>query len=55
LTTARLLNRNGLSLKLKGLDVLDGTPVIDIKPYYPPYDKPGGEIRVPEYIYRLAY
>ena len=55
MTTARLLARDGLSLKVSGLDVLDGTPIIDIKPYYPPYDKPGGEIRVPEYIYLLAY
>ena len=55
MTTARLLNRDGLSLKVSGLDILDGTPIIDIKPYYPPYDKPSGEIRVPDYIYSLAY
>jgi len=55
LTTARLLSRDGLSLKVKGLDVIDGTPVIDIKPFYPPYDVPIGEIQVPEYIHRLAY
>ncbi|RKM63063.1 hypothetical protein D6856_02790 [Butyrivibrio sp. XB500-5] len=24
---------------LKGLDAVDGTPVLDIKPYYPVYDK----------------
>ena len=55
MTTARLLTRDGLSLKVGGLDILDGTPIIDIKPYYPPYDKPSGEIRVPDYIYSLAY
>lgn len=27
--------RNGLLLQLKGLDLLDGTPVLDIKPYLP--------------------
>ena len=55
MTTARLLARNDLSLKVRGLDVLDGTLVIDIKPYYSPYDKPSGEIRVPDYIYSLTY
>jgi tRNA (adenine37-N6)-methyltransferase len=50
-----LIARNGLSLKVHGLDVLDGTPVIDIKPYYPPYDQPNGDLRVPDYVYRLAY
>ena len=34
----RLLERRGNILKVKGLDALDGTPVIDIKPYIPGYD-----------------
>jgi tRNA (adenine37-N6)-methyltransferase len=55
LTTARLLSRDGLSLKVRGLDVIDGTPVIDIKPFYPPYDVPDTAVRVPGYVYRLAY
>jgi tRNA (Thr-GGU) A37 N-methylase len=25
-------------LRVRGLDALDGTPVLDIKPYLPPYD-----------------
>jgi len=36
--TARLLERQGNILKVKGLDAVDGTPVIDIKPYIPGYD-----------------
>jgi len=36
--TVRLLQRRGNILKVKGLDALDGTPVIDIKPYLPGYD-----------------
>ncbi len=36
--TVRLLKRQGNILKVKGLDALDGTPVIDIKPYIPGYD-----------------
>ncbi|MBI4470621.1 MAG: tRNA (N6-threonylcarbamoyladenosine(37)-N6)-methyltransferase TrmO [Acidobacteria bacterium] len=33
LTVVQLLRRDGLKLHLKGVDMLDGTPVIDIKPY----------------------
>jgi tRNA (Thr-GGU) A37 N-methylase len=50
-----LIARAGTTLKVVGLDVLDGTPVIDIKPYYPPYDVPRGELRVPEYVDRLQF
>ncbi len=38
--TARLVERKGNVLKVVGLDALDGTPVIDIKPYMPHYDSP---------------
>jgi len=37
-TTVRLLQREGNILRVKGLDAVDGTPVIDIKPYIPGYD-----------------
>jgi tRNA (adenine37-N6)-methyltransferase len=33
LTTVELVRREGSSLHLRGIDMLDGTPVIDIKPY----------------------
>lgn len=33
LTKVKLIARRGLILKVKGLDVIDGTPVIDIKGY----------------------
>ena len=36
--TVQLLERRGNILKVKGLDAIDGTPVIDIKPYIPGYD-----------------
>jgi len=39
-TTAKLVGRNRNVLKVVGLDALDGTPVIDIKPYMPGYDSP---------------
>ena len=37
-STVRLLSREGRKLKVKGLDVFDGTPVLDIKPYVPKDD-----------------
>jgi tRNA-Thr(GGU) m(6)t(6)A37 methyltransferase TsaA len=33
LTVVRLLGREGNRLRLQGVDMLDGTPVLDIKPY----------------------
>jgi tRNA-Thr(GGU) m(6)t(6)A37 methyltransferase TsaA len=33
LTMVRLLGREGRALRVRGLDRLDGTPVLDIKPY----------------------
>ena len=33
IATVRLLERQGNILKVEGLDAIDGTPVIDIKPY----------------------
>ena len=36
--TVSLLERKGNTLKVRGLDAIDGTPVIDIKPHIPRYD-----------------
>lgn len=33
LTVVELLRRNGTSLHVRGVDMLDGTPILDIKPY----------------------
>lgn len=32
-TVVELLSRNGRSLRVRGVDMLDGTPILDIKPY----------------------
>lgn len=45
----RLLQRRGNVLTVKGLDALDGSPVIDIKPYIPGYDS-AADARVPSWI-----
>lgn len=47
--TVRLLERRGNVLKVKGLDAIDGTPVIDIKPYIPGYDSKD-DARVPPWV-----
>lgn len=44
-TTVRLLARRGNVLEVKGLDAIDGSPVIDIKPHHPHFDAPG-EVRL---------
>jgi tRNA (adenine37-N6)-methyltransferase len=33
LTVVELLGRDGLALHVAGIDMLDGTPILDIKPY----------------------
>ena len=33
LTVVRLLGREGARLRVRGVDMLDGSPIIDIKPY----------------------
>jgi tRNA-Thr(GGU) m(6)t(6)A37 methyltransferase TsaA len=38
LSIVRLLKRDGNVLQFEGADMLDGTPLIDIKPYVPEFD-----------------
>jgi tRNA-Thr(GGU) m(6)t(6)A37 methyltransferase TsaA len=38
LTVVRLLSRSGNMLEVGGIDVLDQTPLVDIKPYVPRFD-----------------
>lgn len=54
ITTVKLLGHNKNKIAVKGLDVLDGTPVIDIKPYWPQYDKVENE-RVPDWVSKLDF
>ena len=49
--TVRLIKRQGNTLWVNGLDAIDGTPVIDIKPFIPGYDSPD-EATVPEWNMR---
>lgn len=43
LTVVQLLERDGPRLRVRGVDMLDGTPVVDIKPYLS--NVPAGELR----------
>lgn len=38
ISTVKLLGREGNILRIQGMDVLDGTPLIDIKPFVPKFD-----------------
>ncbi len=40
LSVVKLDRIEGISLHLANLDILDGTPVLDIKPYVPEFDQP---------------
>ncbi|MBE0512596.1 tRNA (N6-threonylcarbamoyladenosine(37)-N6)-methyltransferase TrmO [Candidatus Bathyarchaeota archaeon] len=41
-STVKLLERRGNILRVEGIDALDGTPLIDIKPYVPKFDERKG-------------
>ncbi len=47
-----LVERRGNVLVVRGLDAMDGTPVLDIKPHSP-YHLPAGPFTVPEWQPRL--
>ncbi len=51
MTSVRILSVSENTLVVKGLDAIDGTPVLDVKPYYPVYDRKDAE--VPEWVDRL--
>ncbi|MET9620083.1 MULTISPECIES: SAM-dependent methyltransferase [unclassified Streptomyces] len=44
----RLLRTEGLDLHVQGLDAVDGTPVLDIKPYMTEFG-PQGDVRQPDW------
>ena len=50
--TVRLIQRQDNILKVEGLDAIDGTPVVDIKPYIPGYDS-ARNARVAPWVTRL--
>ena len=51
MTSVQIVNVEDTQLTVKGLDAIDGTAVLDIKPYYPVYDRK--DAVVPEWVDRL--
>ena len=51
-TTCRLESVDGLTLKVNGLDAIDGTPVLDVKPAMSGF-APRGELREPSWAREL--
>jgi tRNA-Thr(GGU) m(6)t(6)A37 methyltransferase TsaA len=47
-STCQILGVDGLKIHVKGLDAVDGTPVLDLKPHMRGYE-PRGKIREPEW------
>ena len=45
LSLIQLLDVTGAAVRFAGVDLLDGTPVIDLKPYVARFDRPPGEPR----------
>ena len=45
LSVVELVSVEGNIVTIKGVDVLDGTPLLDIKPYIENFDKVEGEVR----------
>lgn len=50
-TSVEILSVADGELVVRGLDAMDGTPVLDIKPYFPAFDK--RDATVPEWVDRL--
>lgn len=49
ITVVKLLGRQGNILKVAGLDALNGTPLLDVKPYIPSHDSIKDAV-IPEWL-----
>lgn len=48
LTTVEILSVSDTAITVKGLDAINGTPVLDIKPYFPAFDR--RDAQTPEWV-----
>lgn len=46
LSVVKLLRVEGAKLHVENIDVIDGTPLLDIKPYVPEFDRPSDPVKV---------
>ncbi|MCK4362477.1 MAG: tRNA (N6-threonylcarbamoyladenosine(37)-N6)-methyltransferase TrmO [Dehalococcoidia bacterium] len=51
-SVVKLVRRHDNVLTVQGLDAIDGTPVLDIKSYMAPVDKPE-DIRMPDWVSKI--
>ena len=51
-TVCRLIDVEGVHLTVEGLDAVEGTPVLDVKPYFPEF-APRGAVRRPAWAAEL--
>ena len=54
ISTVKLVAKKGNIIKVKGLDILDGSPILDIKPYTPQYDQVL-KAKVPAWVNKLVF
>ena len=54
ISTVRLLRRFKNRLKVKGLDIVNNTPILDIKPYALQYDKIN-KVKIPRWVDKLVF
>lgn len=47
-TAVEIVRVEANALTVKGLDAIDGTPILDIKPYYPVFDK--RDAKTPDWV-----
>ena len=52
ITTCRIKSVSGLRIEVVGLDAIDGTPILDIKPYLREF-APRGEVHQPAWVSEL--
>ncbi|MBN2176580.1 MAG: SAM-dependent methyltransferase [Demequinaceae bacterium] len=45
-----LLGIEGRDLRVRGLDAIDGSPVLDIKPFFSVFTQPHGTVREPAWV-----
>ena len=54
ISTVKILSIKDNIVTVKGLDIIDDTPILDIKPYTPQYDS-AKDAKVPSWVNKLEY
>src|SRR3990170_3676719 len=54
ISTVELVGKKGNIITVKGLDIINGTPILDIKPYTPQYDEVK-KAKIPDWVIKLVF